>query len=125
MLDLSHPTLQLRVLPSEAWIARFPPHTQLPPALFADPQHAGSFLTVSKTRYELSVIWDAPSVTKLLPFHGPATSSQAEGSVGLDGPWRIIRVAGPFEFSAVGVMSRLSGDLAARSISLMAISTCE
>lgn len=125
MLDLSHPTLQLRLLPSEAWIARFPPHTQLPASLFTDPTHAGSLLSVSKTRYELSVVWDAPSVTQLLPFHGPETAKQAEGSVGLDGPWKVIRVAGPFEFSAVGVLSRLSSDLAERNVSLMAISTCE
>lgn len=121
MLDLSHPSLHLRLLPSQAFIARFPAGTQLPPALLADPEHAGSFLTVSKTPAEVSVIWDAPSVAGLLPFR---PTGHGAGTVGPDGPWRVLMVAGPFEFSVVGVMARLSADLAAKSVSLMAVSTC-
>ena len=40
-----------------------------------------------------------------------------------EGDWRCLRVLGPLDLSLVGVLSALSGTLAAAGISLFAIST--
>lgn len=119
MLDLYHPSLHLQLLPSEAFILRFPASHTIPPAILA-PDYAGSFLTISRTKDETSIIYDFPSVKDLL------LEGVKEGSYeGPDGPWGTLKVQGPFEFGAVGVMSKLSGDLAEKGVSLLAVGTCE
>lgn len=118
MLDLSHPSLHLQLLPSEAFILRFPASHPLPPVILA-PEHAGSFLTISRTRDETSIIYDSPSVKELL------SEGVKQGSdEGPDGPWGTLKVQGPFEFGVVGVMAKLSGDLADKGVSLLAVGTC-
>lgn len=56
----------------------------------------------------------------------PVTTAVADGVV-LDGThdWHALAVAGPFDFTAVGVLARLVAPLAAAGIPILALSTWE
>jgi uncharacterized protein len=69
---------------------------------------AGRLCSMTRTEDELSVICD----TK----HAPEGARAEHG-------WSCLKVLGPLDTSMVGVMSSLSGALAAANISLLAIST--
>jgi hypothetical protein len=83
-------------------IARLPPD-QVPPA-WAD----GSVSSVTRTPEELSILCAVERVP-----------SEIEAERG----WRGLRVAGPLDFSEVGVMASLSGPLAEAGVSVFVIST--
>lgn len=68
----------------------------------------GTFVSVTATDEELSVVCPTPVV--------PA-NVQAERD------WRVIKIAGPFAFTAVGVLASLTTPLAQAGISLLAIAT--
>lgn len=45
------------------------------------------------------------------------------GGVRREGPWRALKVAGPLDFAAVGILAALAAALAREGISLFALST--
>jgi hypothetical protein len=83
-------------------IARLPPDEALP--AWAD----GSLSSVTRTPEELSILCAVERVP-----------SEIEAERG----WRGLRVAGPLDFSEVGVMASLSGPLAEAGVSVFVIST--
>ncbi|HEU5042008.1 MAG TPA: ACT domain-containing protein [Gemmatimonadales bacterium] len=85
-------------------ICRLPPAAPLP----AWATRAQRFLTVSRTREELSITLDAEVV--------PPEVACARG-------YRALRVRGPLDFDLVGVLASLAGPLAQAGISIFNIST--
>jgi hypothetical protein len=69
---------------------------------------AGAFFSITRTRDEVSVVC--------------AEADVPEGTKSERG-WRCLRVAGPIEFSVVGVLAALAVPLAAAGVSLFAVST--
>lgn len=67
------------------------------------------FCFVGKTDQELSLVC-------------PTESAPGDATVREDG-WRGFRIAGTLEFSLVGILSKISGILAAEKIGIFAIST--
>ncbi|MBB75494.1 MAG: hypothetical protein CMJ75_13390 [Planctomycetaceae bacterium] len=77
----------------------------------ADPIPAwaeGGVVSITRTAEELSIVCSQQRVPQQVTH---------------EGDWRCLRVVGPLDFSLVGVLSALSGTLAAAGISLFAIST--
>jgi uncharacterized protein len=68
----------------------------------------GSFVSITRTKHELSVV--------CLQQHVPA-------SIHFEGQWRILEVEGPMDLSIVGVLASLTQPLAQAGINLFAIST--
>ena len=85
-------------------ICRLPAGAPVPPWA----GRAQRFLTVSRTRDELSLTLDAEVV--------PADVACARG-------WRALRVEGPLDLDLVGVLAAIAGPLAEAGVSLFAIST--
>ncbi len=69
---------------------------------------AGPLVAVVRTPDELTILCNEAAV--------PAGVRKAGG-------WRALEVAGPLDFSEVGILARLTGDLAAAGIPLFALST--
>lgn len=88
----------LRVLPDRYAICRLDPEETLP----------ASFFSVTRTADELSVVW--------VEEHAPGGAPCERG-------WRMLRVAGPLEFSLTGVLSAIATPLADAGVSIFAIST--
>lgn len=87
-------------------IARFSPETSLPKNLLS----GRGFVSVTRTRDELSVVCEADAVRTLSP------DSVETG-------WHLLQVEGPLAFSMTGVLASLSVPLAEAGVSLFAIST--
>ena len=83
-------------------IARLPAGSRIPE--WCD----GSFLSVTRTPDELSVVAEAD----LIP-----------AGVRVEAGWSLLMVEGPLEFSEVGVLASLAGPLASSAVSIFAIST--
>lgn len=98
--------MNLLLLPETFTICRLPADTPQPGWALG-----GSFSTVSRSADELSIVCPAEQVPAELPGATVSTG------------WRCLRVAQAMDLSTVGVMSRLSGALAAAEVSLFAIST--
>jgi uncharacterized protein len=96
------PTLRVRQLPGGYAVCRLPPGTAV-----AVPRR-GPLYCVTVTDDEISVICREESA--------PEDAQVTNG-------WRALRVLGTFGFEVVGVMSRLSGALAAGGVPLLACST--
>ncbi len=69
---------------------------------------SGSFVSMTATDDELSVVCEASAV--------PA-------AVKADCGWRLLKVAGPFAFTVTGVLASLAAPLAQAGVSLLAIAT--
>jgi uncharacterized protein len=69
---------------------------------------AGEFLSVTRTRDELSII---------VSDQRPPAQAKCERN------WRLVMVKGPLDFSQVGIIAGLSGTLASAGISIFALST--
>ena len=95
--------LNLRLLSGEFAVCRLPSDAPVP--AWAD---GGSFASVTRSAEELSVICAAARV--------PADVRAERG-------WRLVQVAGPLDFGAVGVLASVAGPLAAAGISLLAVGT--
>ena len=96
-------SLNLQLLPQEFAIVRLSPESALPSWA-----SQGSFFSITRTLEELSLIAEADRVPRDLP-----------SSFG----WRILKVAGPFAFSEVGVLASLAAPLASADVSIFAVST--
>jgi len=95
--------LTLKVLDGEYTIHRFSPEKSLPTEALGS-----SFLSITKTEEELSIVCDASIVL------------DAEVS---ESGWSCIKVLGPLDFALTGILAKLSGVLAEVQISIFAIST--
>jgi uncharacterized protein len=69
---------------------------------------AGTFVSVTRTPSELSIVCEETAVP---------TEVKCERG------WRVFEVAGPLEFSLTGVLSGIAGPLAAAGVSIFAVST--
>jgi len=69
---------------------------------------SGSFVTVSRTSDELSVVCDFERVPD---------------EVSAEGPFLLLRVAGSLDLGLVGILASLAGPLAAAEVPIFAIST--
>jgi hypothetical protein len=69
---------------------------------------AGEFISVTRTREELSII---------LSDQRPPAKAKCERD------WRLLMVKGPLDFTQVGIIAGLSGTLAEAGISIFALST--
>lgn len=106
---MTDPRLILSLLPETLAVARLPADAALPGWIdWSDP-----FVTVSRTRDELSVV--CPEAR--LPPDFEADNVKAERG------WRGFKVEGPLDFALTGILSRLASPLAEAAISIFAIST--
>ena len=92
----------LEVLPSELAVCRLDSGSAIPDWV------AGEVVSITRTKEELSVVCEALNV--------PLNVKSECG-------WRCLRVAGPLDFSMVGVIASLSATLAAAEISVFVVST--
>ncbi|SHI04867.1 ACT domain-containing protein [Ferrimonas marina] len=95
--------MHLTLLPTELQILRLPPHSPIDPAWLAAP-----FFSLTRTDEELSLVLPA--------------SCTVEGAK-MEPGWRALKVAGPLDFSLVGILAQLSQVLADAGVSLFALST--
>ena len=93
----------MEVLPGRWAVCRLAPDA-------AVPEWAGgeAFISVSRTQEELSIVCPQSSV--------PVNVRAGRG-------WCVLKLAGPFEFSVVGVLHSVTSPLAAAGVSLFAVST--
>ena len=98
--------IRISILAETYAIHRLPPDAALPAWATSG---GAEFITISRTGDELSI---------LLPQgHGPAEESERG--------WRGFKLVGPFSFDAVGILAAITGALARRGVSLLAVSTFE
>lgn len=69
---------------------------------------SGGFVSITRTGQELSIVCDSGRIPPEVRSHGP---------------WRCLRVAGPLDFSLVGVLASLTEPLARAGIPVFVIST--
>ncbi len=93
---------KFRVLPGKYAVARLRPEAPLPAWA------VGDFVNVTRTADELAVICPAARV--------PA-GTLAERD------WRLLKLVGPFPFTAIGVLAAIASPLARARISLLSVAT--
>ena len=105
-MDANHPALglHLEILPGTYAICRLEPGQLVPPWAWI-----GALASATRTDAELSIICAESAV--------PRAVERVERG------WRALRVAGPLDFDAVGVMARLTAPLARAGISILALAT--
>jgi hypothetical protein len=96
--------LTLEILPGRYAVCRLAPDEAVPSWAWS-----GQLASVTRTDAELSIICAELAV--------PATIERAERG------WRVLRVVGPLDFNAVGVMAGLAAPLARAGISILALAT--
>lgn len=94
---------ELEILPETLAVARLAP--ELPIPAWAG---TGSFFSITRTPNELSIV---------------AEQSRVPAEFRVERDWRALRVRGTLDFGLTGVLSSLAAPLAARGISLFAVST--
>ena len=97
------PALTLQLVPGEFAVCRLAPDEPVP-------AWAGStvFSSVTRTADELSLACPA---------------AQVPAGIKTERDWRLLKVAGPFEFNLVGILASVTAPLATAGISLLAIAT--
>lgn len=95
--------LTLSVLPGTFMICRLDPKASLP-----DWASTGSFISITRTSDELSIVCPDMNVPE---------------SMKSDRGWRCLKVEGPLDLSLTGVLASLTGPLAEARINIFAIST--
>ena len=99
--------LVMSTLADELAVVRLPPDAAVP--WWANhPENRGTFCSITRTPYELSIVTDF------------AAASAAERR---EGPWTAFMVHGPLDFALTGILSKISGALANAGVSIFAIST--
>ena len=97
--------MDLRVLSERLSVCRLPVDSPWP-----TPSHGTSFFSVTRTEAEVSVV-----------------CAEDEAPVGdhvrVEPDWRALEVAGPLDFSMVGVMAELTAPLADVDVSVFVVST--
>jgi hypothetical protein len=100
---LARHALTLVVVPGIYAVCRLGPREPVPP--WAEP---GSFLSVTRTGAELSIVCAQEGV--------PADAPAERG-------WRCLRVGGPLGFGVSGILASLAGPLASSGVSIFVVST--
>lgn len=95
--------LSLSVLPHSLAICQLQPGERIP-----DQVYAADFWSITRTQTEISLV---------VPENLAAPSWKTSL------PWRALKVAGPLDFTLVGILASLSTTLANAGISIFAIST--
>lgn len=93
---------KFRVLPGRYAICRLPPEAPVPGWA------TGSFCNITRASDELALI---------------CPSEQVPAGVRAERDWRLLRLVGPFSFSAIGVLASIASPLARAGISLLSIAT--
>ena len=70
----------------------------------------GDFFSITRTRDELSIV---------------CVAAQVPAGVAAETGWRVLKVAGPFALSEIGVLAALAAPLAKARVSVFAISTVD
>jgi uncharacterized protein len=70
--------------------------------------HRGEFISITRTRDELSIVCLQKSIPEGIKF---------------ESDWRILKIEGPLDFSLIGILASISTILAEKEISIFAIST--
>ena len=99
--------LSLSLLPEVFAIYRFPPTATIPSWAVGSP-----FCNFTRTKEELSVVCPIENEPEDLPSYVKAARD-----------WRMLKVAGPLDFSLVGVLASLAQPLAEGGIPIFVIST--
>ena len=99
---MKHVGQRFRVLPGDYAVCRLAPDAAVPSWA------SGSFINITLTDDELAIICPSDRV--------PAT-------VRAERDWRVLKLVGPFPFTAVGVLASLASPLAEAGISLLSIAT--
>jgi hypothetical protein len=97
-------SLDLSMLPGGLFVCRLEPGTRVPDEVF----DSRPLASVTHTDDEVAVVCDAE--------HAPRGARR-------EGPWAVLRVAGPLDFSTVGILSALTSALAGAGVSVFAVST--
>ena len=95
--------ISLTTMPGRYAICRLPAGAR-PPV----PAAESSFVSITRTQDEVSIVCDEQSA--------PAGARTEPG-------WNLLKVNGPLDFSAVGVVASLTAPIAAAGISLFVVST--
>ena len=99
--------LVMSTLPDELAVVRLPPDAAVP--WWANhPENRGTFCSITRTPYELSIVTNF------------AAASAAERR---EGPWTAFMVHGPLDFALKGILSKIAVALAGAGVSIFAIST--
>ena len=107
MMATQEQELVMSTLPDELAVVRLPPDAAVP--WWANhPENRGTFCSITRTPYELSIVTD---------FAAASTAERREG------PWTAFMVHGPLDFALTGILSKISGALANAGVSIFAIST--
>lgn len=96
-------TVEFSILPGEYAIARLPAGAPVP-----EWSHHGDFVTISRTKEELSIVCASRPVP---------TGTRAERG------WRVLALRGPFPLNAVGVLSSFAAPLAEAGVSILVVGT--
>ena len=99
---MKSPAQRFRVLPADYAVCRLNPDSAVPEWA------TGPFLNITYTDDELTII---------CPAEGVPPDIRAERD------WRVLKLVGPFPFTAVGVLASLATPLADAGISLLSIAT--
>lgn len=94
--------MKIKLLDGRVAIARLPPDAPTPGWA------VGSFVSITRTEHELSIV----AGEELVP-----------GGLLAQRGWRLFEVRGPIDFSEVGVLASLAGPLAAAEVSVFVVST--
>lgn len=100
-METNAPALQLETLPQEFGVCKL---AELPVELLED-----EFCFVGKTDAELSVVCE--------------TAHVPHGALVREDGWSAMRVCGELDFALVGILSRITGALAAAQVPVFAVST--
>ena len=93
----------MSILPYRVAICRLSPHLPIPPWATM-----GAFFSITRTRYELSVVTDERNLPE---------------DVTADTGWRILKVRGPLDLDMTGVLTSVVEPLTEHEISIFSIST--
>lgn len=97
--------MKITVRPDVFAICRLNPDESIP-----EWARSNSFSSITKTSDELSIICWQNSVPEEVPKNGN---------------WRCLKIEGPLDFSAVGILNSITQPLAKKRISILAVSTYE
>jgi hypothetical protein len=100
---MEHDAYRLNLLHQALAICKLDPGIPVPNWIWES-----SFLTITRTPHEFSILCDAAIV--------PA-------GVRSEGGWRALRMEGPFEFTQIGVLASVLNPLAAAQVSILSIAT--
>ncbi len=95
----------LELLPDQLAVCRLDAGAPLP-----EWARSGDLLAFIRTRTELSIV---------------CREAEVPDGITVEPGWRVLKVAGPLDFSMLGVLSSIAGPLAEASVSIFVLSTYE